>query len=94
MWTEEGAYDWKAELRETIEHELEHHAGWRVGHDPMDEEEHEEIARERARLVGRTQVVRGELAALGADFGGFLARTWPIWLIVAIGALAIIAFGR
>jgi hypothetical protein len=94
MWTEEGPYDWKAELEETIEHELEHHAGWRVGHDPMDEAEHEEIARERARLVGRTQVVRGELAALSADFGGFLARTWPIWLIVAIGAFAIIAFGR
>jgi hypothetical protein len=94
MWTEEGAYDWKAELRETIEHELEHHAGWRVGHDPMDEAEHEEIARDRVRLAGRTQAVRGELAALGADVGDFLARTWPIWLIVAIGVFAIIAFGR
>jgi hypothetical protein len=94
MWTEEGPYDWKAELEETIEHELEHHAGWRVGYDPMDEAEHEEIARERVRLTGRTQAVRGELTALGADFGGFLARTWPIWLIVAIGAFAIIAFGR
>jgi hypothetical protein len=94
MWTEEGPYDWRAELEETIEHELEHHAGWRIGHDPMDEAEHEEIARERVRLVGRTQAVRGELAALGADVGDFLARTWPIWLIVAIGALAIIAFGR
>jgi hypothetical protein len=92
MWAEEGAYDWKAELSETIEHELEHHAGWLVGHDPMDEAEHQEIARERVRRAGRTQVVRGELAALGADFGGFLARTWPIWLIVAIVAFAIIAF--
>jgi hypothetical protein len=94
MWTEDGPYDWRAELEETIEHELEHHAGWRVGHDPMDEAEHEEIARERVRLVGRTQAVRGELAALGADVGDFLARTWPIWLIVAIGALAIIAYSR
>jgi hypothetical protein len=94
MWTEDGPYDWKGELEETIEHELEHHAGWRVGHDPMDEAEHAEIARERVRLVGRTQAVRGELASLGADIGDFLARTWPIWLIVAMGALAIIAFGR
>ena len=93
MWTEEGPYDWQAELGETIEHELEHHAGWRTGHDPMDDAEHEEIAREHARRVGRTQTVRGSLAALGADLAEFFARTWLIWLIVAIAAVAIIALG-
>jgi hypothetical protein len=94
MWEEGGPYDWEAELGETIEHELEHHAGWRVGHDPMDDEERAEIVRERVRRIGRTQAVQGGLAGLGADLGDFLARTWPIWLIVAAATAAIIAYGR
>jgi hypothetical protein len=94
MWDEGGSYDWEAELDETIEHELEHHAGWRVGHDPMDDDERAEIVRERVRRVGRAAAVQGGLAGLGADVGDFLARTWPIWLIVAAATAAIIAFGR
>ncbi len=94
MWTEDGPYDWQAELDETIEHELEHHAGWRIGHDPLDDAEHEEIARERVRRLGPTQAVRGSVAALGADLGEFFARTWLIWLIVAAAAVAIIASER
>jgi hypothetical protein len=94
IWDEEGSYDWEDELRETIEHELEHHGGWRVGHDPMDDEERAEIARERARIVGRKAAVRESVGALGADVRGFLARTWPIWLIVAAATLMITVCGR
>ena len=94
MWDEDGPYDWAAEVDETIEHELEHHDGWRIGHDPMDEDERAEIARDRARLVGRKAAMRESVRAFGADVGGFLARTWPIWLIVAVATVAITVCGR
>jgi hypothetical protein len=97
MWKEDGAYDWDAELTETIEHELEHHDGWLVGHDPMDDEERAEIVREHARMVGRRTVARAAgqtVGALGGDFRGFIAATWPIWLIVAVVSLAITVCNR
>lgn len=94
MWEEDGAYDWSAEVSETIEHELEHHDGWRVGHDPMDDEERAEIARETARVGGRKAAVRASVGALGLDVRGFLAKTWPIWLIVAVATVAISVCGR
>ncbi|HEY8041207.1 MAG TPA: hypothetical protein VIF15_15480 [Polyangiaceae bacterium] len=94
MWDEDGPYDWEAELEETLEHELEHHTGWRVGHDPMDDEERDEIARERSRLVGRKTAARASVGALAGDLRDFLVRTWPIWLIVAAATLAITVCGR
>jgi hypothetical protein len=94
MWDEQGPYDWRAELKETIAHELEHHAGWRRGQDSMDDEERGEIARERAVLVGRRQTARGNVVALGVDFGGFIARTWPVWLIVVAWVIAISVCGQ
>ncbi|HEY1694764.1 MAG TPA: hypothetical protein VGG39_21480 [Polyangiaceae bacterium] len=89
MWDEDGPYDWRAEIDETVDHELEHHDGWLVGHDAMDDEERAAIVHERARLGGRKAAVRADLGALGADFRGFVARTWPIWLIVAVATVAI-----
>jgi len=94
MWNEDGPYDWDAELTETIEHELEHHDGWLVGHDPMDDEERAEIVREHTRMVGRRAAARRSVSALGADLRGFLVRTWPIWLIVAVVSLAITVCSR
>jgi hypothetical protein len=94
MWDEDGPYDWASEVDETIEHELEHHDGWRVGHDPMDDDERAEIARERVRLVGRKAAVRADVSALGSDLRGFLARTWPIWLIVAVATVAVSVCSR
>lgn len=89
MWEEDGAYDWEAEVDETVAHELEHHDAWRVGHDELDDEERAEIARERERVIGRRAVARQSVGALGRDVAGFLVRTWPIWLIVAAATLAI-----
>jgi hypothetical protein len=89
MWEEDGPYDWAAEVDETIAHELEHHDAWIVGHDAMDDEERAEIARERERIVGKRAMARQSIGALGRDVAGFLARTWPIWLIVGGGTLAI-----
>jgi hypothetical protein len=94
MWEEDGAYDWAAEVDETIEHELEHHDGWLVGHDPMDDDERAEIARERARVIGRRAAVRADVGALGSDIRGFIARTWPIWVIVAVATVAVSVCAR
>ena len=80
-------FDWKAELRETIEHELAHHGSYRIGHDEVDDEEREEIVRERLRIVGRAATARSAVLALIADIGGFLLRSWPLW--AAVTAIAI-----
>lgn len=78
---DEPDWDWEDELRETIEHEIEHHVYFLRGHDPMDEEERAEIARDAVRVVGRRETARREL-------GGFLRSAWPLILIGAV-ALAI-----
>jgi hypothetical protein len=78
---EEGRYDWEAELRETIEHELEHHVFFLRGEDPMDEEEHAEIEREAVRIIGRGEATRRTLASFGQSILDFFVRAWPLVLI-------------
>jgi hypothetical protein len=87
VWAEEGPYDWDAELRETVEHELEHHQSALVGHDEMDDEERDEIAHEQARILGKKALAKASVRGLGADLGGFVRRTWPIWVIVIVATL-------
>lgn len=87
MHEDEGPYDWRAELEETIEHELEHHGHHLRGHDPMDEEERAAIARETVRTVGRKEIVRRETKGLALDFGDFIRRTWLLWLLLLIVAI-------
>lgn len=89
-----GPYDWRAELRETIEHELEHHAGALRGRDPMDEDERAEIARDIVRTVGKRELARRETRALFSDLGEFVRRTWPLWIVLLIAAIAMLIFGR
>lgn len=93
MWTEEGPYDWEAELDETLAHELEHHEGWRVGHDPMDDEERQEIAADRARAAGHKAIVRAAARTFAADVVEFFARTWIVWVLIAAATLAAILGG-
>jgi hypothetical protein len=87
-------FDWREELRETVEHEGEHHAAWLRGSDPTDDEERAEIVREEVRWAGRRSAVRSSVAALGADIRGFIAHTWPLWLIVVAATLAISVCGK
>jgi hypothetical protein len=87
---EENDFDWASELAETIDHELRHHEGWRVGYDPMDDSERDEVAREQARVLGRKAVARATVSELGADFRGFLVRAWPLWVIVVVAGVATI----
>jgi hypothetical protein len=91
MWTEDGPYDWRAELLETIEHELEHHTNELGGHDPMDEEERRAIDDEARRVVGKKALERAAVCALareaGSDVAGFLRRTWLVWVVLAIATI-------
>lgn len=79
----QASFDWEDELRETIEHELEHHIFYLRGDDPMDEEEHAEIDREVVRVVGRGEATRRTLAVFGLSIPDFFARAWPLVLIGA-----------
>lgn len=92
MWKDDGAYDVEGEVHETIEHELEHHGAGLAGHDPKDEEERDEIAREARRVVGKKALARAATSALASDVGEFWKRTWPVWVLalIAVG-IAILA---
>lgn len=83
MW-EEAPYDWRAELEETVQHELEHHEAALRGHDAVDEEERRTIADEVVRLVGRRELVRRSARHLGADLAEFIRRTWGLWIVLLI----------
>jgi len=85
---EDGLFEWTAELEETIAHELRHHEGWRLGYDPRDDSERDEVAREQARILGRRAVARGIVSEFGADLRGFVVRAWPLWVVVALAAVA------
>jgi hypothetical protein len=88
MWREDGPYDWRAELEETVRHELDHHFAALAGGDPVDDEERAEIAREAARIHGKSALARGAASELGRDIAAFVRRTWPIWLLLAIATIA------
>lgn len=94
MWEEDGPYDWRAELEETIAHELEHHVGFLVGDDPMDDEERSAIAAEAVRVHGKKELARLGAKGVVADVGGFLRRTWPLWVIAVGLAIASVYCGR
>jgi hypothetical protein len=85
MW-EEDPYDWRAELEETVEHELEHHEAALRGHDEVDEEERRVIATEAVRLVGQRELARRSARGLVADMGEFFRRTWALWIVLLIVA--------
>jgi hypothetical protein len=91
---EEGPFDWDAELRETIEHELEHHVFHLRGEDPMDEEERAEIEREAVRVLGHREATRRTLAVFGRSFPDFVRRTWPLIVLAALSLVLALAEGR
>jgi hypothetical protein len=90
---DEGPYDWEDELRETIEHELEHHVYFLRGDDPMDDEERAEIDREAVRIVGRREAERRAASSFVASLRDFARLTWPLW-IIALVALLLTIFSR
>jgi hypothetical protein len=91
---DEPGFDWETELRETIEHELEHHVYYLRGDDPMDDAERAAIAAEAVRLVGRSEAARRELKGFAGTFPDFLRRAWPLIVLAAFGLIVAIANAR
>ncbi|MCS6899075.1 MAG: metallopeptidase family protein [Myxococcales bacterium] len=87
MHREDGPYDLDREIRETLEHELEHHRAFLAGYDPVDEEERAQIARELRGQLGGTEVLRRSLASVRRSVGDFFYRTWPLWVVVLVVSL-------
>ncbi len=94
MWNEDGPYDWKDELTETIEHELDHHISFLRGDDPTDDEERAVIREEAVRIVGRREVGRRAIEGFGASWTDFLRRTWPLWVLAILALLITLATQR
>jgi hypothetical protein len=91
---QDPAFDVDEEIRETIDHEIEHHLNDMGGTDPLDDEEREEIHREKERIVGKAEVVRRARRGLAADLAGAWRATWPVWLVALVGtALAFCSRG-
>jgi hypothetical protein len=86
-------YDVDDEIRETIDHELEHHVGHLRGDDPLDDEERAEIVRERARRLGVSPKPSAAPASI-PDFVRFLRSTWPIWFAVLLLVLILVSSSR
>jgi hypothetical protein len=81
-------FDVRAEIHETLDHEVTHHLHHLSGDDPLDDEERDEIARDRARVVGRKELARRAVRGAGTDFLGFLRVGWPL-LLIGAAAVAI-----
>jgi hypothetical protein len=81
------SFDLDREIRETIDHEITHHLHFLAGSDPLDDEEQEQIADEQVRLVGRSESIRRARRGLAGELAGFLRVTWPVWLVLLLGAV-------
>ncbi|MEM1417470.1 MAG: hypothetical protein AAGH15_21415 [Myxococcota bacterium] len=86
---EAGGFDVEAELRETLDHEVEHHLHHLSGHDPLDAEERREAREELVRTYGAGRVRAVEWLALTRELGG-IARFF-FWGLLAAGALLALA---
>ena len=80
MWLDEGPYDVDAEIFETIEHELSHHAAFLRGHDETDDDERALIVEDRRRVLGKRHADPAPRTGVLASF----QRTWPLWAILAL----------
>lgn len=79
-------FDVEGEIRETIDHELQHHLNHLSGADPLDDEEHAAIDEEEARRVGARELARRSRKAAASNATTFLRTTWPVWVAVLIAA--------
>jgi len=90
---DEAPYDVEGEIRETLDHEVEHHLHHLSGHDPLDAEERAEARAELERTFGKDAVRRAERGALLSE----LAQMGKIFfwglLLVAIGVGLLVATG-
>lgn len=90
MW-EDGPYDVEAEIRETIDHEVEHHLHHLSGHDPMDEEERREALRELERTFGKRAVRKAQLAEIALELRS--VGKFALVTTLVLGTLLAVLYG-
>lgn len=88
-------FDWEHEVRETLEHEVEHHLYYLSGHDPMDEAERAQIDQENERRAGgpkrhRQLVVR----AMARDVWEIVRTLGPLLALVALASVLVMQCAR
>ena len=83
MYEEDGFYDIDAELRDTIDHEIEHHLYYLAGHDPMDARERAEARKDLEDVYGKSALRREERRALLGELGRGLRFVLPLLLGLA-----------
>lgn len=79
---DEPSFDVRAEIDETIAHEVTHHLHYLSGDDPLDDEERDAIVEEHVRRVGKRESARRASKQLVDDVTGFFRTAWPL-LVVA-----------
>ncbi len=84
---EQAPYDVEAELRETIEHEVDHHLAYLSGHDAVDEEERAEAERDVREVFGERRV---KLAQQRAATRGVreVAIVFAVAVLALLGTIA------
>lgn len=90
---EEAPFDVVAEIRETLDHEVEHHLHHLSGHDPLDDQERREARADLERTFGADAVRRAERDALWRELRQ-IGRVffWGL-LVVGLGLAALVAAG-
>jgi len=78
------AFDVRAEVDETVDHESIHHLHFLRGEDPLDDEEHAVIAKERALVVGKKELTRRAAKGAWADAVGFLRISFPLVAVLVL----------
>jgi hypothetical protein len=79
-------YDVDEEIRDTIDHEVEHHLYYLAGHDPMDEEERAEAAADLRRVYGDKAAKRARRRAVASEL-----RTAAIFVAILIALAGVAA---
>lgn len=81
---DEPSFDVRAEIDETIDHEVVHHLHFLAGDDPLDDEERDAIVEENVRRVGKRESARRASKMLAEDVTGFFRTAWPLLLVAFV----------
>ncbi len=81
---DEPGFDVRAEIDETIDHEVTHHLHFLAGDDPLDDEERDAIVEENVRRIGQREATRRAGKAFTTDVVGFFRTAWPLLLVAFV----------
>ncbi|MBW2464036.1 MAG: metallopeptidase family protein [Deltaproteobacteria bacterium] len=91
---EDGPYDVEAEVRETLEHEVQHHLHYLQGYDPMDDAERDEALTELERTYGQRAFRAAKVADAVASAQGLAWMLAGALFVLGIMVLFLRLTGR